>query len=347
MNSAGGWTGFKQEYGNIKNFFFTFKFFSMYSKHLIQAKRLFHLSSFLWCFSPALFSGSAMAQCTVFFSYCPENVSIIDCDNSRREVISWQDPVANTTGACNSFSIKQVEGPLKGSIVGIGTYQITYLATSTEISTGKTSEAYCHFSVLVQADTESPVFTYCPSNITLYTGDGQSAIGKWPLPQAKDNCGPVIIKNGDYPCGWEFQIGHYEVVYTAIDASGNIAECIFTVTVESGFSRSTYADRGQSQTHIEATSSSKSNSNSLLPLSMSIMPNPFTNHLVLNASKQLDMNINVQVFDLQGHLLKVSLWSAKSDQLVLDATEMKPGIYCIKIFSADGSYVHVLRGVKF
>ena len=82
---------------------------------------------------------------------------------------------------------------------------------------------------LCATDVTSPVFTSCPSNITVPT-TSTSALATWATPTATDNCGTPTVA-GNRNSGESFPVGPTNVTYTATDVKGNIATCIFTVTV--------------------------------------------------------------------------------------------------------------------
>lgn len=75
-----------------------------------------------------------------------------------------------------------------------------------------------------------PVFTYCPSDITV---DAKGACEKevwWVLPVISDNCGIKQVTS-NYKPGNIFPAGTTVVVYTAMDFCGNITNHSFKVTV--------------------------------------------------------------------------------------------------------------------
>jgi len=81
--------------------------------------------------------------------------------------------------------------------------------------------------LLILEDTEDPVFTFCPSDITVSTNCNGVT---WQQPTATDDCGIQSITS-TIPNGSTFGIGTTTVVLTAIDNCGNIATCSFKVTV--------------------------------------------------------------------------------------------------------------------
>lgn len=130
------------------------------------------------------------------------------------------------TGATN------ISGPGngEGEPLFTGFTTISYLAND---DCGNTST--CSFTVFVQ-DQERPMIN-CPPNMTV-TGslaDG-GAVVNWSAATATDNCFNVALTSSA-PNGSFFDCtlagsGPSSVVYTATDASGNTATCVFTIKVE-------------------------------------------------------------------------------------------------------------------
>ena len=80
-------------------------------------------------------------------------------------------------------------------------------------------------------DTEAPVITACPADQSFDPQTDQvTATATWTEPTASDNTGFVTLTSTQNP-GDMFPIGATLVTYTATDASGNKAICLFTVTV--------------------------------------------------------------------------------------------------------------------
>lgn len=78
-------------------------------------------------------------------------------------------------------------------------------------------------------DTEKPIFTNCPQNISLTTAEN-SAIATWQIPTATDNCSTPSVSSRFLP-GQSFDLGTTIVSYTAVDAKSNQATCQFNVSV--------------------------------------------------------------------------------------------------------------------
>lgn len=85
-------------------------------------------------------------------------------------------------------------------------------------------------------DTEPPVITVCPADITETVLSGeQGSIVNFPQPSATDNSGTASLSNNPefYP-GFYFPLGTTTVTYVFTDNVPLTASCTFTVTVISG-----------------------------------------------------------------------------------------------------------------
>ena len=159
------------------------------------------------------------------FTYCPTNITLTTTENSA--VATWQLPTA--TDNCGTPS---VTSPFSsGQSFVVGTTTVIYTAIDS-----KGNHATCQFNVLVKKnnacdeDAQKPIFTYCPTNITLTTTEN-SAIATWQLPTATDNCGTPSVSSG-FSSGQSFVVGTTTVIYTALDSKGNQATCQFNVLVK-------------------------------------------------------------------------------------------------------------------
>jgi gliding motility-associated-like protein len=149
---------------------------------------------------------------------CPQNITAY-ANASCRATVNWTAPSA--TDNCSLQSFTSNYNP--GSSFLIGTSIVSYTATD---NAGNTST--CSFTVTV-IDNSPPVFSSCPSAITVPGSDDCQAVVSWPVPVATDNCSVTITTN--HNSGESFPIGTTAVTYTATDGSGNKSVCTFNVTV--------------------------------------------------------------------------------------------------------------------
>ena len=79
-------------------------------------------------------------------------------------------------------------------------------------------------------DTEAPVLTNCPQDVTLSPNVDCEAKVSWQDPDVNDNCGKVTLTS-NFSSGDLFPIGTTTVVITATDDCGNQTTCSFDITV--------------------------------------------------------------------------------------------------------------------
>ncbi|MFD2201457.1 HYR domain-containing protein, partial [Shivajiella indica] len=157
---------------------------------------------------------------------CPANISTTVAFGESGTAVSYALPIA--TDNCGTPSVQLISGPVSGAVFPLGTTTVTYRATD---PSGNTAD--CSFTVTVteSADTEDPVISNCPANISVSNDAGScGAIVNWTAPTATDNSGLVNLTSNFEP-GSFFPVGTTVVTYTATDAAGNTATCSFEVIV--------------------------------------------------------------------------------------------------------------------
>ncbi len=175
---------------------------------------------------------SAANACAIYIvdsSACGCGEPVINCPpyvtqaNDAGQCGATVDFEVQASGRCLPITISCI--PPAGSFFLVGTTPVTCTATDTA---GNSSQ--CSFPVTVQ-DTEAPQI-FCPENIKVTTGPGQTGVPVAYSASAVDNCAstPVVCSP---PSGSLFPIGVTAVICTAADASQNSAGCSFTVTVNS------------------------------------------------------------------------------------------------------------------
>ncbi|XP_071942787.1 hyalin-like [Antedon mediterranea] len=170
--------------------------------------------------------------------YCPTNVTSnnyirvgyelvnVSTDiGSPNATVTWDPPeTSDNSGRLVTVMSSSFES---GDMIPYGTHTITFTATDPygNIDT-------CDFGLNVE-DNEDPVLV-CPPNIATITADGsdQAVNVTWTDPIVNDNSGEDITPTSKYnPGNNEFYIGIIDVMYDAVDSSGNAATCTFTITV--------------------------------------------------------------------------------------------------------------------
>jgi gliding motility-associated-like protein len=152
---------------------------------------------------------------------CPSSMTVSNTPGSCGAIVNWIVPT--TSDNCPGVILTADHN--SGDNFPLGTTTVTYTATD---AAGNT--ATCSFDVTVN-DTEAPVFTNCPSDITVNNDPGVcGAIVNWTAPTATDNCSAVTLVSNHNP-GDLFSTGTTTVTYIATDAAGNSFTCSFDITV--------------------------------------------------------------------------------------------------------------------
>jgi|GEM_PF-1495581 len=142
---------------------------------------------------------------------------------------------ATATDNCEVASVTHNYGAwgnpnsLAGATFPVGTTTVVWTAVD---AAGNTTQ--CTITIEVE-DTENPVFVNCPQGanftVSLFPGvcDGGAI---WSVPVAEDNCPGVVVNQIAGPAlGDQLVVGVYDLVYEAVDASGNSVQCSFSITV--------------------------------------------------------------------------------------------------------------------
>ena len=156
---------------------------------------------------------------------CPADITVPAVGNTA--TVSLNAPSA--TDACGPVTVTRT--PQSNSF-GIGTTAVVYTATDVA---GNTTQ--CTVQVTVQPpsdcnpDNTEPFFQSCPGNIVVPT-TGTTATVDWTPPLLFDDCdgGPLPVTRNFNP-GDDFPLGTTTVTYVGTDAAGNVATCVFDVTV--------------------------------------------------------------------------------------------------------------------
>jgi gliding motility-associated-like protein len=126
----------------------------------------------------------------------------------------------------HDYSSATSDSTLSNAIFPKGTTSVVWTAVD---KSGNT--ASCTIQVVVE-DNEAPIFTSCPSDITIGTYSNCSNIDLWTTPVATDNCSAVSITQTSGPSpNASLTAGVYTVTYEAVDADMNVAVCSFDITV--------------------------------------------------------------------------------------------------------------------
>lgn len=153
-------------------------------------------------------------------SNCPTNVSVSNDIGACGAIVSFIPPTQTDNCGANFTS-----SHVPGDFFPVGNTTVQYVATDTSGNT-----ATCSFVITV-LDAEDPIFTSCPTDITITNDLGScDALVFWTPPVSVDNCSANVTASHNPGDG--FQLGTTLVTYTATDAAGNSVICSFNVTVE-------------------------------------------------------------------------------------------------------------------
>jgi len=142
---------------------------------------------------------------------------------------SWGDNCPGAT-LSNSFNSQPT---LAGALFLSGVTTVTWTVTAANWQSGNGQTASCTITINVEDD-ENPTITFCPTDVTVYTGAGSttcSQVATWTEPTANDNCGGGVTWTRSHIPGSVFPVGTTLVTYIATDGSGNTATCTFNVIV--------------------------------------------------------------------------------------------------------------------
>ena len=171
---------------------------------------------------------------TLTLSNCPANIEQTATIGQMDVVVSWTAPTATTTCDPATVSLTQTAGPASGSAFSVGTTTtISYTATD---QCG--NQEICSFTVAINAPSSGSISLTCPTNITVAAAAGQTgATVSWAAATASTTCGSGglnVTQSSGAASGSFFQIGSYQISYTATDACSNQESCTFTITVLGG-----------------------------------------------------------------------------------------------------------------
>ncbi len=137
-------------------------------------------------------------------------------------IASWGDPVVTDNCGNTDLSVSHQSG----SMFNVGSTFVTMFLTD---DSGNSTQ---HSFIVTVIDTEAPLLSGIPTDMTLTTDQGQcGATANWSLPSGSDNCGLGDLLGSHQP-GDFFPLGTTTVSYSLADANGNLATGSFLITVE-------------------------------------------------------------------------------------------------------------------
>jgi gliding motility-associated-like protein len=156
---------------------------------------------------------------------CPADIAQIAPPGSCEAVVNFVTPTVSDN--CPGASITQTEGPASGSSFPVGVTTVVFAATD---AAGNTTE--CSFEVTITEETNPQIV--CPADILVSNDLGEcGALVDYVEPVGADNCpSPTTALIAGLGPGAFFPVGTTTETYEVTDASGNTAQCSFTITVE-------------------------------------------------------------------------------------------------------------------
>ncbi|XP_033626664.1 uncharacterized protein LOC117289582 isoform X31 [Asterias rubens] len=163
-------------------------------------------------------------------SGCPSSASAVAPQGSTTATVTWNEPTATDNSGGN---VLRTSTHFPGQSYQVGMTMITYTFTDPS-----GNQAFCNFVVTVSTSSggdQPPVITGCPTGVTGVLSPGMNTgTATWTPPQATDDDGlPVSVGFTAAP-GQPFSIGQTEVRYFFADSTGNVATCMFFVTITGG-----------------------------------------------------------------------------------------------------------------
>ncbi|MFM8912595.1 MAG: HYR domain-containing protein, partial [Flammeovirgaceae bacterium] len=149
---------------------------------------------------------------------CPGNIEV--ATSNCKAIVNWQAPTASDNCAIASFKGTHTSG----SEFDVGATVVRYVALD---NAGNTST--CSFTVTVIQD-QTIAVSNCPEGIEVFADETGNAIVTWEEPKFSGRCGRLLVERSFVP-GSRFPIGKTKVRYSAEDALGTKAECVFEISV--------------------------------------------------------------------------------------------------------------------
>ncbi|MEZ4907784.1 MAG: HYR domain-containing protein, partial [Saprospiraceae bacterium] len=157
----------------------------------------------------------------------PMDLNISCGDPAATEILSWLEAYT-VTESCSDYTVtNNYDGSLPAACGGSKT--VTWTVTD-----GCGASATATANIVMATDVTPPVFSNCPSDITVYVDvDLCTSNVIYSTPVATDCNSPVTVTlTSGIASGQAFPLGDTEITFTATDACNNTAECTFTITVE-------------------------------------------------------------------------------------------------------------------
>ncbi|XP_033626668.1 uncharacterized protein LOC117289582 isoform X34 [Asterias rubens] len=181
-------------------------------------------------FTVTVTSGGGGDTIPPVISGCPPGASAVAPQGQTSAVVTWNEPTATDNSGGN---VQRSSNRSPGESFSVGMTMITYTFTD---QSG--NQATCTFAVTVSTGSggnQPPVITGCPQGVTgVLTPGMNTGTATWTPPQATDDDGLPVSEGSTAAPGQSFPLGQTEVRYFFGDSTGNVATCIFFVTITGG-----------------------------------------------------------------------------------------------------------------
>eukprot|EP00057_Strongylocentrotus_purpuratus_P015928 XP_011670402.1 PREDICTED: sushi, von Willebrand factor type A, EGF and pentraxin domain-containing protein 1-like [Strongylocentrotus purpuratus] len=159
---------------------------------------------------------------------CPSSQFVPMALGQNFSTVSWTEPTVIDNSDMSDEIGVTFDG--EGTNPGNFTQGITSLSYTAVDTAG--NRATCMFEIVV-SDTEEPVIVGCPLSKSVPMQPGQNfATVSWTEPTVSDNSYSVTLTfNGEGTNAGNFSLGITSLSYTAVDAAGNRATCMFEIVV--------------------------------------------------------------------------------------------------------------------
>ncbi|XP_041467361.1 hyalin-like [Lytechinus variegatus] len=160
---------------------------------------------------------------------CPPSMTVPTEDGTMYATVSWNAPNATDNSNDVTLTFNEEHTWSNSGLFPIGLTPLSYTA---EDPSG--NRATCSFTISV-IDNEEPVIRNCPPSMSVSMETGQDyATVSWVAPIVTDNSNRVTMTFNEADA-WtnpdNFPEGMTSLSYTAEDAAGNKATCVFTISV--------------------------------------------------------------------------------------------------------------------
>ena len=158
---------------------------------------------------------------------CPANISLC-VGESTDPAFTGRATASFSSNNCSSDAIITFSDQVvaTGTCANERTIQRTWTATNPDNSVLTSS---CT-QVITIDDTQAPVISQCPADITQTTSSPSGIVVMFSQPMVSDDCG-IASSSFSKPSGSVFLPGVTTVTFTVTDLCGRVSTCSFTVTV--------------------------------------------------------------------------------------------------------------------